>query len=78
MQNPARTVARIAGGLGIAAVATVAIACSSSTNATATPENGAAVDCPTTGEEFETARLYIEHNATDEDTGVHGLFGGVA
>ena len=24
------------------------------------------------------AKLYIEHNATDEDTGVHGLFGGEA
>ena len=34
--------------------------------------------CPTDGEELETALLYIEHNATDEDTGVHGLFGGEA
>jgi hypothetical protein len=25
---------------------------------------------------METAKLYIEHNATDADTGVHGLFGG--
>lgn len=24
--------------------------------------------------EMETAKLYVEHNATDEDTGVHGLF----
>ncbi len=34
--------------------------------------------CPTEGEEFEVAKLYIEHNATDADTGVHGLFGGEA
>lgn len=34
--------------------------------------------CPTEGEEFETAMLYIEHNATDQDTGVHGNFGGEA
>ncbi|MGH8945384.1 MAG: hypothetical protein ACRDVL_04485 [Acidimicrobiia bacterium] len=37
-----------------------------------------AVDCPTEGEPLETVKLYIEHNATDEDTGVHGLFGGEA
>jgi hypothetical protein len=34
--------------------------------------------CPTEGEEIETAMLYIEHNATDQDTGVHGNFGGEA
>ncbi len=34
--------------------------------------------CPTEGEVLETAKLYIEHNATDADTGVHGLFGGSA
>ncbi len=34
--------------------------------------------CPTEGELLETAKLYIEHNATDADTGVHGLFGGSA
>lgn len=34
--------------------------------------------CPTEGEPLETAKLYIEHNATDADTGVHGLFGGEA
>jgi hypothetical protein len=34
--------------------------------------------CPTTGVELETAKLYIEHNATDADTGVHGVFGGEA
>jgi hypothetical protein len=25
--------------------------------------------------EYETAKIYIEHNATDEDTGVHGIVG---
>ncbi|MDH3704950.1 MAG: hypothetical protein OES57_02720 [Acidimicrobiia bacterium] len=35
-------------------------------------------DCPREGEELDTAKLYIEHNATDGDTGVHGLFGGEA
>ncbi len=34
--------------------------------------------CPEDGDEWEVAKLYIEHNATDEDTGVHGLFGGEA
>jgi hypothetical protein len=35
-------------------------------------------DCPIEGEVLETAKLYIEHNATDADTGVHGVFGGEA
>ena len=34
--------------------------------------------CPDEGEELETAMLFIEHNATDQDTGVHGNFGGEA
>jgi hypothetical protein len=34
--------------------------------------------CPTEGEEWEVAKVYIEHNATDEDTGFHGFFGGEA
>ena len=41
-----------------------------------------AEDCPTADEpavgELETTRLYIEHNATDSDTGVHAVFGGEA
>ncbi|MDH3470879.1 MAG: fibronectin type III domain-containing protein [Acidimicrobiia bacterium] len=59
----------------------VATACNSSTSSTTTPSGGdaaASADCPAEGEEFETAKLYIEHNATDADTGVHGLFGGAA
>ena len=38
----------------------------------------ASAQCPTEGEEFETAMLFVEHNATDADTGVHGNFGGEA
>ncbi len=34
--------------------------------------------CPSQGDEWEVAKLYIEHNATDVDTGVHGFFGGEA
>lgn len=34
--------------------------------------------CPAEGERWEVAKLYIEHNATDVDTGVHGAFGGEA
>ncbi len=33
-------------------------------------------DCPHDGEPMAAAKLYIEHNVTDADTGVHGLFGG--
>jgi hypothetical protein len=36
---------------------------------------GAAAACPTDGEPIEDARIYIEHNATDEDTGIHGSIG---
>lgn len=45
---------------------------------TAPPGDGDSAVCPTDGEEWEVAKLYIEHNATDEDTGVHGFFGGEA
>jgi hypothetical protein len=38
----------------------------------ATNGDGAA-DCPTEGGELADTKLYIEHNATDEDTGVHAL-----
>lgn len=33
-------------------------------------------ECPTEGDEWEVSKLDIEHNATDEGTGVHGFFGG--
>ncbi len=47
------------------------------------PGNGVgAAECPAGDEpdvaDFETARLYIEHNATDADTGVHAVLGGEA
>ncbi|MDP9495312.1 MAG: hypothetical protein M3P87_08735 [Actinomycetota bacterium] len=44
----------------------------------ATSAAGQEPTCPTEGEVLETAKLYVEHNATDADTGVHGLFGGEA
>jgi hypothetical protein len=34
----------------------------------------ATTECPDEGGEFADTKLYIEHNATDEDTGVHALF----
>lgn len=65
--------------------------CSSSTLATTTNSVGrtsttveagrqgsGGAECPTSGETLDTAKLYIEHNATDADTGVHGLLGGSA
>jgi hypothetical protein len=46
---------------------------------TDTPTVGdATVECPVEGAAWEVAKLYVEHNATDEDTGVHGFFGGEA
>ncbi len=44
-----------------------------------TPDDRAAggdLVCPTGGDEWEVAKVYIEHNATDGDTGIHGLIGG--
>ena len=76
--------------LGLLTVALVAAGCSGtdsgqaeagqpSDGATATTASATApVTCPSEGEPLDTAKLYIEHNATDEDTGVHGLFGGSA
>jgi hypothetical protein len=74
------------------ALALIAAACSGSSGSTQAapsapdaPDGAAAAagapagaNCPTEGAEWETALLYIEHNAADEDTGVHGLFGGAA
>lgn len=68
-----------------AAFALLAAACggsdeTASTTAAGQPsgQEATATECPTEGEEWEVAKLYVEHNATDEDTGVHGLFGGEA
>ncbi len=60
-----------------ACTATTGSASSISTSGTPASTSPGA-QCPTDGEPFETAKLYIEHNATDSDTGVHGLFGGEA
>jgi hypothetical protein len=48
----------------------------SATTGSATTAEGRPADvCFDGGESFNgEARLYIEHNATDEDTGVHGMF----
>jgi hypothetical protein len=46
--------------------------------ASACTSSGQSPGCPKEGEILETAKLYIEHNATDADTGVHGSFGGEA
>lgn len=56
-----------------------AVACDPAAQAPNTTTNqGQPEGCPREGVLFETAYLYIEHNATDADTGVHGLFGGEA
>jgi hypothetical protein len=64
--------------LSTAVVLTMIALASCSSNSTEETTIPAEQDtiCPTSGEELETAKLYVEHNATDADTGVHGLFGG--
>ena len=50
-------------------------ACDSDTpNASGTTSAGDAASCPTEGGELSATKLFIEHNATDADTGVHALF----
>ena len=77
--------ALLAVAAAVLALMLVAAACSSdtSTDTSAAPTEEAATAepteaCPIEGEKWEVAKLYIEHNATDEDTGVHGFFGGEA
>lgn len=64
----------------VAGCAVAIAACGSGSNTTeSSPDgtaSGGAVACPTSGDEWEVAKVYIEHNATDEDTGIHGLIGG--
>ena len=60
-------------------VATISASCSDSTDEGPTPPTTTAEAtsrfCFDEGKPFKgEARLYIEHNATDEDTGVHGMF----
>ena len=60
----------------------LALGCGSSgdsspnTGADGSEADSSVVVCPTSGEVWEVAKVYIEHNATDEDTGIHGLIGG--
>lgn len=60
------------------AIAACTSASADATTTSAAADGRAEANCPTQGEEMETAMLYIEHNATDRDTGVHGNFGGEA
>jgi hypothetical protein len=63
----------------LVAAASVAIAGTVMVSATASPgrhHDSDRSECPAAEAELEDARLYIEHNATDADTGVHGAFGG--
>lgn len=67
----------------VAILALLLAACSGAaaetTRSTATvADSGDDPTCPTEGEALDTAKVYIEHNATDADTGFHGLFGGEA
>ncbi|OFW62265.1 MAG: hypothetical protein A2135_08935 [Actinobacteria bacterium RBG_16_67_15] len=48
-------------------------ACGDAATDTTATGNDPSAACPATGEAWETTKLYIEHNATDLDTGVHGL-----
>jgi hypothetical protein len=63
----------------VVVVVTAATACRSDrtddgAGGTTAAANGADVpDCPTEGGELADTKLYIEHNATDGDTGVHAL-----
>jgi hypothetical protein len=68
---------RIPAILGGLALAVTACTSGGTATSTASTTDGSA-QCPTEGEEFETAMLFVEHNATDADTGVHGNFGGEA
>ncbi len=68
-----------AGGAGtVAAAPGDAAAARPVAAARRTSETPATPGCPSEGDVLDTAKLYIEHNATDRDTGVHGLFGGEA
>ncbi|MDH3308064.1 MAG: hypothetical protein OEO77_11170 [Acidimicrobiia bacterium] len=76
---------RVKAMMTIGVIATIVGACGNadvSTTDAMQPAAATAIDaalrCPHSGEPMATAKLYIEHNATDRDTGVHGLFGGEA
>jgi hypothetical protein len=56
----------------------LAVGCTSGSTVVTTGPTDTSVTCPHEGEELETAMLFIEHNAADQDTGVHGNVGGEA
>jgi hypothetical protein len=62
--------------LSVSILLLVATGCGSDqgSDGSAVSAGGEAADCPTEGAEFADAKIFIEHNATDEDTGVHALF----
>ena len=55
------------------ALVLVGVACDSDGSETPGQADDGAPECPTEGDGFEDTKLYIEHNASDEDTGVHAL-----
>src|ERR671912_1705236 len=55
------------------ALVLVGVACDSDGSETPGQAGDGAPECPTEGDGFEDTKLYIEHNASDEDTGVHAL-----
>ncbi|MDH3250446.1 MAG: fibronectin type III domain-containing protein [Acidimicrobiia bacterium] len=65
------------GWIGVAMTIVLLGSCSATTGMTDTTRPPVeSSDCPSGGEPMAEAKLYIEHNSTDADTGVHGLFGG--
>lgn len=65
---------RLGGPVALGAVLVLA-GCSATTDPSPAADGGPD-RCPSQGEAFAgDTRLYLEHNATDQDTGVHGTFG---
>jgi hypothetical protein len=54
------------------------VACTSGSTVVTTGPTDTSVACPQEGEELETAMHFMEHNAADQDTRVHGNVGGEA
>lgn len=59
-------------------VSLLMVGCTSASPVGTTGPSDSSESCPQEGEELETAMLFIEHNASDQDTGVHGNLGGEA
>lgn len=62
----------------LASLAMIGLAACTSASPVTTAEAKRSASCPEEGAELETAMLFIEHNASDQDTGVHGNLGGEA